>query len=267
MISFAYDAFTEHTGGNTMRTTTLYDCDASGRDDDYMDISDVTRIPVMGADDVLEDADDVDTPDEVTNHGRPAQRQQDAGVERDEEDAGSCDDDDDDTPLDDDSDEAALLAKRLHDTASELSEARDALDAANKRVEGMKHDFDNFKRRADDDADRNKAAMVSDVAKALLPVLDDLERSVKHYETSGSDADASFANGNAGIVKKMLSCLGRLGVEQFDPTGEEFDPNSSMAIRQEHTDGTMPGTVTATYQKGYRFGDVIIRAAQVEVAC
>ncbi|MBQ2411916.1 MAG: nucleotide exchange factor GrpE, partial [Anaerotignum sp.] len=48
---------------------------------------------------------------------------------------------------------------------------------------------------------------------------------------------------------------------------QPFDPNFHNAVMQQETEGVEPSTVVNVFQKGYKMGDKIIRAATVVVSC
>jgi molecular chaperone GrpE len=60
--------------------------------------------------------------------------------------------------------------------------------------------------------------------------------------------------------------LERSGVEAYDPKGEKFDPQWHEALSTQPIDGSEPGLVVEVLQKGYRFGDQVIRPARVVVS-
>lgn len=158
-------------------------------------------------------------------------------------------------------------AQRIAELSDRLVKALDAEhDAEAKRDQAFK-DLSNYKRRMEDEKERARREAVADVGKAVMPAIDDLERVIEHYAAQeGDETLAAVASGCDGIRRKLLGSLAALGIEQIDPTGKEFDPDTSMAIAHEPHDGYEPNTVYATYQKGYKIGDKVIRTATVGVA-
>ena len=161
-------------------------------------------------------------------------------------------------------------AQRIAELSDRLAKAIDAEhDAEAKRDQAFK-DLSNYKRRMDDEKERARREAVADVGKAVMPAIDALDRVIQHYEhyatQEGDKTLAAVASGCDGIRRQLLGSLAALGIEQIDPTGKEFDPDTSMAIAHEPHDGYEPNTVYATYQKGYKIGDKVIRTATVGVA-
>ena len=152
---------------------------------------------------------------------------------------------------------------------AEEDPAQKALDEANAKAaeylqlaQRVQADFDNFRRRnesvrADAYADGRK-----DVAAAMLPVLDNLERAV---EAAAGSQDEALKSGVEMVLKQMSDAYEKLGVKPIDRTGEKFDPNLENAILQGTEDEGEPGTVCQVLQKGYMIGDRVLRHAMVKV--
>ncbi|MBQ8201152.1 MAG: nucleotide exchange factor GrpE [Clostridia bacterium] len=122
-------------------------------------------------------------------------------------------------------------------------------------------DFDNFRRRnesvrADAYADGQRM-----VATAMLAVLDNLERALAAPAAEGD----ALHTGVEMTHKQMLAVYEKLGVTVIDRLGEKFDPNLEDAVMQGNADEGEPGTVCAVFQKGYKMGDHLLRAAMVKV--
>lgn len=153
------------------------------------------------------------------------------------------------------------------------SEAADVLEAelqkANEKVseylamaQRIQADFENFRKRnesvrADAYADGRK-----DVAAAMLPVLDNLERAV---EAASESSDDALKNGVTLVLRQMTEVYQKLDVTPIDRPGEKFDPNLENAILQGNPEDGEPGTVCQVLQKGYRMGEKVLRHAMVKV--
>lgn len=104
-----------------------------------------------------------------------------------------------------------------------------------------------------------------DLATALLPVLDSLEKAL---EIEVEDEKAiNLKKGVEMVYNLMIESLEKEGVEVVNPLNESFDPNYHMAIQvQEAEEGQSPDTVVMVMQKGYRLKERILRPAMVVVA-
>jgi molecular chaperone GrpE len=56
------------------------------------------------------------------------------------------------------------------------------------------------------------------------------------------------------------------GVEAYDPVGERFDPELHEALSTRAEQGTDPGHVLETVEKGYRLNGQVLRPARVVVS-
>ena len=143
------------------------------------------------------------------------------------------------------------------------------LEAAEEKVaeylamaQRVQADFENFRRRNESVRSDSFAEGKRDVAAAMLPVLDNLERAAAAAEKS---PDEALKNGVELVLKQMNEVYRKLNVSPIDRLGEKFDPNLENAILQGTEDEGEPGTVCQVLQKGYRMGDRVIRHAMVKV--
>lgn len=134
-------------------------------------------------------------------------------------------------------------------------------------------EFENFRKRAALQAAEAENRGKADLARHVMPALDNLERALgatgfdpaSEGEGVGEEADA-FAGGVALVLKELQDGLRAAGVEGFDPTGERFDPTQHEAIATGQAEGIKSGIVIETMGKGYRIGEQVLRPARVVVA-
>jgi molecular chaperone GrpE len=156
-----------------------------------------------------------------------------------------------------------------------LTEARKERDEYLELAQRTKADFENYRRRAARDTEEAERRGRSGVARDLVPVLDNLERALR---AAGIDPDAPEADdessGDGGglahgvllVYRDLRGGLERAGVEAYDPAGERFDPTWHEALATRPEEGTEPGVVLETVDKGYRLDGQVIRAARVIVS-
>jgi molecular chaperone GrpE len=141
---------------------------------------------------------------------------------------------------------------------------RGELDNAEGRYVRLAADFENFKRRKNQElADRGRYSS-EEAARTLLPVLDNLRRAVEHAPEAG--AEDFFVNGLQLVVREFETALERLGVERIRAMGEPFDPAVHEAIGGEESPDVDRDTVIAELAPGYRLHDRLLRPAVVRVA-
>jgi molecular chaperone GrpE len=122
-------------------------------------------------------------------------------------------------------------------------------------------DFENYRKRVARDLAATQERGMAKLAKELLPALDNLDRALE----AAQEGDPLLAG--VRLVRDELSAaLARVGIEQFAPLGERFDPNEHEAMAQQPVEGADSGTVAEVFQNGYRCSGTIIRPARVLVA-
>ena len=125
-------------------------------------------------------------------------------------------------------------------------------------------DFDNYKKRQARLAEQQTAQAGARILRSLLPVLDDLERSLDALGKAG--VDESLRGGVALTSRALRDLLAREGLAEIAPDGEVFDPREHEALMAQPTAEVAEGTVLAVVQAGWRLGEQVIRPARVVVA-
>lgn len=125
--------------------------------------------------------------------------------------------------------------------------------------------FANYKRRVEEERERQRQQLLAEVIKDFLEVLDDLELALKNRPQG--EEGAAWAEGIELIYRKLRGRLEAKGVEQVPAEpGQPFDPQYHEAISHEPVDGHESGHIIEVVRPGYRVGDVIVRPALVRVA-
>ncbi len=120
-------------------------------------------------------------------------------------------------------------------------------------------DFDNYRKRTAAELEAARREGRLEVLRAVLPVLDDLERALMHAEAE----PGAILEGVKKIKDAFLRVLSGLGVEEVPGEGAPFSPEHHEAIGV--VEGEEEGRVAEVYQKGYKVGDFLIRPARVAV--
>jgi molecular chaperone GrpE len=121
-------------------------------------------------------------------------------------------------------------------------------------------DFQNYKRRAEQERLEMGVYANSQLILALLPVLDDFERAVDSLTPKLAKLD--WVHGIRLVESKLRKTLEAQGVTPIKAVGEAFDPNLHEAVM--HVKGE-DGNVMQELQKGYRLHDKILRPSKVAV--
>ena len=122
----------------------------------------------------------------------------------------------------------------------------------------------NFRRRTLEDQATQRLRTTVSVVRSFLPVLDGLEAAVKAGTDEGGDE--GIRQGLAMIAERVDSVLTDLKVEKIDSKGEDFNPELHEAMLQVEQPEARQGEIVEEVEKGYRCGDLLIRAARVVVA-
>jgi|SRR5580765_122390 len=159
---------------------------------------------------------------------------------------------------------AELVASR-----AELKRLQGALAEAQDSLARRQADFDNYRKRIDRERGEAHNRIVADVARKLLPVVDNLARALdaeRTLEAEESKEFRHFLHGVELINKQLTDVLESLGITQIASVGERFDPHFHEAVVTEPSDEYEPDTVTEEITRGYRIGDRLLRPAMVKVA-
>ena len=157
-----------------------------------------------------------------------------------------------------------LHERRPQTPHPDLAEAKRERDEYLELAQRTKADFENYRRRVARETAEALARGKADLARQLLPALDNLERAL----ATGSDPSAhgALVEGVAMVRDELHNRLAGAGVEAFDPTGEKFDPELHEALSTMPQEGTESGVVLETLEKGYRLNGQVLRAAKVVVS-
>lgn len=153
----------------------------------------------------------------------------------------------------------------VEDMITQLEQEKAKAEAAAKenydRLLRMAAEFENFKKRTKKELDEAGHKGREGVVKELLPVMDNLERALKH-----APGDDPLAQGVRMVEKQMLGALEKFGVTRFAALGQPFDPAMHDAIQQVETADVPPGSVAVEFASGYLANGRLLRPAMVGVA-
>ena len=123
-------------------------------------------------------------------------------------------------------------------------------------------DFENYRKRIEREQTRAAQKGKRDLVLALLETLDGFDRML---EQTGGDP-VSLAQGVRAIYRQLMNQLEAQGVTPFKSQGEPFDPKLHEAVDSVAGGQYEPGTIADELQRGYRWGDEVLRPARVRVA-
>lgn len=122
-------------------------------------------------------------------------------------------------------------------------------------------EYDNFRKRSIQEKLNAFSDATAKAALEVISVIDNFERAM-----AAECSDENYKKGVEMIYGQFLEVIKKLGVEEIDALGKEFDPNLHNAVSQVEDESFGENTVSQVYQKGYKLGDKVIRCAMVVVA-
>lgn len=162
----------------------------------------------------------------------------------------------------DDIKEESVVIENIEESAPEKSE----LELATERAEEFENKYlrahaemQNIQRRANEERQQLQKYRSQDLAKAILPSLDNIERALA---VEGLTDDVK--KGLEMVQESLAQALKEEGIEEVDV--ETFDHNLHMAVQTLPADEDHPAdTIAQVFQKGYKLHERLLRPAMVVV--
>jgi molecular chaperone GrpE len=130
-------------------------------------------------------------------------------------------------------------------------------------------DAQNVKRMADKRVEDNSKYAVSNFAKELLPVADNLNRALLAAPAEAREKNEvlnTLAVGVEMTEKALQTALEKYGVRKVDSLNKPFDPHFHQAVQEVEKTDVPSGTVVQVYQDGYIIQDRLLRPAMTVVS-
>ncbi|MDA7949114.1 MAG: nucleotide exchange factor GrpE [Hyphomicrobiaceae bacterium] len=130
-------------------------------------------------------------------------------------------------------------------------------------------EMENLRRRTERDKSDTAKFAISNFARDVLTIADNIARAIEHVPEEAAEADEalkSFLEGMQVTERELLNVLERHGITRVDPKGERFDPNKHQAMFEVENTGVPEGTVVEVVQQGYSIAERVLRPALVGVA-
>ncbi len=126
-------------------------------------------------------------------------------------------------------------------------------------------EFENYKKRKDRETEDFKKFATEKLIKALLPIIDNLERAIASSQEENTD-NKSLIEGVDLTLKEILKIFEQFKIQPVEAEGQTFDPAFHQAVLHQETEEHPAGTIINELQKGYLMHDRLIRPAMVVVA-
>lgn len=121
-------------------------------------------------------------------------------------------------------------------------------------------EYDNFRKRSAVEKEQAYSNAYANAVSGILPIIDNIERAAQ-FATDESE----MSKGVLMLKKQCLDALEKMGVSAMESDGVEFNPELHNAVMHEEDDSENKNIVSETFQKGYMYGDKVIRHAMVKV--
>src|SRR6185295_3136928 len=152
----------------------------------------------------------------------------------------------------------------------------DALAAARAEAAQLKDQLlramaetENTRRRAVRDRDDAQKYGITNFAREVLSVADNLRRALEAIPADTLQSDEALKtlyDGIAATERQLEAALGKQQIQRIWPEGERFDSNLHQAMFEVPDSGKPAGTVVQVLQAGYKIHDRLLRPALVGVA-
>jgi molecular chaperone GrpE len=145
-----------------------------------------------------------------------------------------------------------LKTEDLQQQIGELTEA----------LQRERADNTNIRRQHQEQVSSLKTLVKADVVRELLPVVDSIDRALKHAPKDLDDND--YVKGVQKVAEQFEKSLTQIGVSRIQTVGVEFNPELHEAVSMEEGEGEIE-VVCEELQSGFQLEDYVIRHAMVRV--
>jgi molecular chaperone GrpE len=128
---------------------------------------------------------------------------------------------------------------------------------------------ENTRRRAQRDREDAQKYGITNFAREVLAVADNLRRALEAIPPDTLQSDEALKtlyDGIAATERQLEAALGKQQIDRIWPEGERFDSNFHQAMFEVPESGKPAGTVVQVLQAGYKIHDRLLRPALVGVA-
>ena len=122
-----------------------------------------------------------------------------------------------------------------------------------------------MRRRSEQEVDKARKYALSRFAEELLPVIDNLERTMQAADAE-NEAVKPLYEGVELTHKTFVDTIEKFGLTPINPEGEAFNPELHQAMSIQESEDHEPNMVMFVMQKGYLLNGRVVRPAMVMVS-
>jgi len=129
-------------------------------------------------------------------------------------------------------------------------------------------ELENFRKRAEKDQSDALKYGVTNFAKEIISIKDNIERAQSSIsdDVRSNDDVKSVVEGLDLIAQSAVSTFEKIGIKKIESLNEKFDHNLHQAMMEIENDQVEPGTIVQELIPGYTLHDRLLRPAMVGVA-
>ena len=151
----------------------------------------------------------------------------------------------------------------------------DLIEKLNEEITSLKDqrlraiaELENFRKRAEKDQSDALKYGISNFAKEIINIRDNIERAQSSIsdEAKNNEAIKSVIEGIDLIAQSVVSTFEKIGIKKIESLNEKFDHNLHQAMMEIENEGLEPGTIVQELIPGYTLHDRLLRPAMVGVS-
>ncbi len=146
----------------------------------------------------------------------------------------------------------------------ELITTKKKLDEMNERYLRVQAEYANYRNRTEREKSEIYARAGESIVSNLLEVKDNFDRALS--SVTEEERELSFYQGIEMVANQFNEILAEKGLQEIEAMGQPFDPNHHQAVMQMDDENAEPNHVIQVLQKGYQYGDKILRPSMVVVS-
>eukprot|EP00525_Craspedostauros_australis_P009688 CAMPEP_0198109088 /NCGR_PEP_ID=MMETSP1442-20131203/1106_1 /TAXON_ID= /ORGANISM="Craspedostauros australis, Strain CCMP3328" /LENGTH=230 /DNA_ID=CAMNT_0043764587 /DNA_START=51 /DNA_END=743 /DNA_ORIENTATION=- len=162
-----------------------------------------------------------------------------------------------------------VLETDIKKADEDIAEAKERLSAGKEewqdQLDKLEVEYKTIKDRMSAQTDQNDVVATSEVASAILELVDNFERGFG-IVIPETDEEKAIDEEYRKVHSDILATLEKLGVKQVETVGKEFDYEVHQAVMQRASEEYEENIICEEYQKGFVIGEKLIRPAMVAVA-
>jgi molecular chaperone GrpE len=167
------------------------------------------------------------------------------------------------------------VSEELKDQEEAEISSEDLIEKLNEEITSLKDqrlraiaELENFRKRAEKDQSDALKYGISNFAKEIINIRDNIERAQSSIsdEAKNNEAIKSVIEGIDLIAQSVVSTFEKIGIKKIESLNEKFDHNLHQAMMEIENEELEPGTIVQELIPGYTLHDRLLRPAMVGVS-